>query len=128
VEKFVPRAGFEEEFLVRGQAGGVSQQHAEGDFVAAWVFGFGGEEFGNYCGDGRVEVQEATLVEEHGGGSGCDHFCERGQVEEGGGGDVAFPTSRKIGEKCGTRVFLIGIDKAAEGFEGDYAVLMRDCY
>ena len=61
---------------MRGQAGGVGQEHAEGYFVAAGIFcGIGGE-FGDDGGDWGIEIEEATFVEEHCHGRGGYNFCE----------------------------------------------------
>jgi hypothetical protein len=56
----------------------MGEEHAKGDIVAAGVRFSAGidEEFGDYADDGGVEFEEATFVEEGGGGSGRYWFRE----------------------------------------------------
>ena len=70
----------QKQLLVRGQAGGMRQQHAEGDFAAAGIgFAAGvGKEFGDDAGDGGFEFQQAAFVENHRHGGGGDGFGEGG--------------------------------------------------
>ena len=117
----------EEQLLVGGQAGGVGEEHAEGDVAAAGIgFAAGvGHEFGDDAEYGSFEFEQAALVEDHRHGRGGDDFGDRGQVEE----SVAVtarsksPPSRKEREKGGAPSrFVVHSTKCAEGFECDEAI------
>lgn len=79
-QEFSASFGAKEQFFVRREARGVSQQHPEGDVAAVGVCS---GEFGNDGSDGRFEIEQATLVEEHGHAGSGDNFGDGGQVEDG---------------------------------------------
>ena len=70
----------QEQLLVGGQAGGVGEEHTEGDVATVGVgFAAGvGHEFGDDSDYGGIENEETAVVEDGGGGGGCDDFGEGG--------------------------------------------------
>lgn len=127
-EQIIVGLGFEEKFLVGRKSGGVSEKLAEGDVAATGIEVAAGvcEKFGDGSGYGGVEFEKAALVEDGGHRSRGDDLGDRGQVEEGGGGDFGIPTSRRIGETWGIPIFFI--DELAERFEGYQAAAVCDGY
>jgi len=84
----------------------MGQQHAQCDCVAPGIFS------GELCCDshhGQVQVEQAAFVEDHGHAGSRDHFCNRGEIKNGGFG-------------CFRRIGLVG--EMAEGFQSyEIAVL-----
>ena len=107
-EEFVASAGAQEKLLVSGQAGGMREQHAQGDLVATRVFA---GEFSDDRDNRGVEVEQATFVKDHGRGCGGDHLCKGGEVEEG------------VGRRLG-RVWVVG--ETTQGPQGDEFSLVGD--
>jgi len=98
---------FQVQLFVAGQAGGVSEQHAECDVVTAGIefAAVVGEEFRENADDRGVEFEEASLVEDGSSGGGRDYFRDGGYVEEGRGGkgEVYIPAlSRRARQGRGT--------------------------
>ena len=77
LQKLFTSLGELEKLFVGGQAGAVREQHAHGDFAAArviivqWVC-----EFGDDGGDRGFEIEQSTLIEDHGHGGRRDDFGE----------------------------------------------------
>jgi len=111
---------FEKQLLVRGQAGGVGEEHAEGDVAAARVeFAAGvGQKFGDDSGYGGIQFEESAFVEDGSHGGSGDWFGEGCQVEDRAvfhGKILAF---LEWGGTWGS-LEIFFIDKAAKGFQGD---------
>ena len=92
-EKFVASAGAEKKFLVGGEARGMSQQHAEGDFVATGILA---GEFSDNRDQGQVEVEQTALIEDHCHRGRGNHLGEGSKVEKGCG--HWFKGGRIVGE------------------------------
>jgi len=107
-KKLVSRFDSHEQLFVRGQSGGVREQHAQGDCIPPGIFS------GELCNDshnGQVEVEESAFIEHH-GHAGCgDDFGHGSEIKNGGGG-------------CCGRIGFVG--ETAEGLESDEVPLVRD--
>ena len=86
------RARFEEQLLVGGQAGGVGEEHAEGDVAAARIgFAAGvGHEFGDDADYGGFQFEQAALVEDCVAVVVATTVGQGSEVEESRGRDVLF--------------------------------------
>ena len=77
--------GCAEEFDVTGKAGVVREQVAQGDLASVFLGRSADDEAGEQFAEGCVEVELATLIEEHGCGGCGDDLGEAGNVEDGVG-------------------------------------------
>ena len=73
-----------EKFYVAGQAGAVGEQMAEGDAAGVGVVAADDEAWEQGANQ-SVGVEQAALVEQHGGGRGGGDFGDAGDVEDGVG-------------------------------------------
>ena len=115
----------QEKLFVGRQAGGMGQEHAERHLVAAGVGRSGGveQEFRDCPDDGRLELQQAAFVEDHGHGRGGDCFGYGGQVEERGWSDgsvmeVKIPTLWHTARQGWGTLDILFVDKLSERSQG----------
>ena len=128
-EEFVARARLEEQFFVRGQAGGVGEQHAEGYVAAAEIGRSDVGEFGDSANDGGVELEKAAFVEDGGHRCGGDDFGKGGEIEERGGSDEKLPTlSQRTRQGWGNLDIFLFVSEVAERFQCDEFALVGDGY
>ncbi len=96
---------------VSGQAGGVTEEHAEGEGFAAAAAAHANDEARQDVAEARVKTEDAAFVEEHGGCGGGEDLGEAGEVEDGRGGN-------------GVCVRVVG--ETAEGVEGEDLPLIEN--
>jgi len=112
VEKVVAIPSSQEEPFIRGQAGGVGEQHAHGNFATAMIlFGLvrSGNKFRNDSCDGGVEIDHAAFIEDHCHACCGNHFGKGGEIEERGRG-----YKRRVGIVC----------KPTQSFKPDQAAIV----
>ncbi len=73
----------EKELLVRGQTGGVRQQHAHRHLAAPRI---AAGKLRHDAGHRRLQINEPALVQNHRHSGGRDNFRNRSQIEDGGHG------------------------------------------